>query len=87
MKKGTSFFVLTAIIFSVALHAGAQSKIDEGRMDRDLEVAENILSTLIKQQFEKRSFFPMEITGEYREGFGVTFRLPYEVNGPMIWNL
>ncbi len=87
MKKGTSFFVLTAIIFSVALQAGAQSKIDEGRMDRDLEVAENILSTLIKQQFEKRSFFPMEITGEYREGFGVTFRLPYEVNGPMIWNL
>ncbi len=87
MNMRNRFFVLAAIIFSVALQTNAQSKMDEGRMDRDLEVAENILSTLIKQQFEKRSFFPMEITGEYREGFGVTFRLPYEVNGPMIWNL
>jgi hypothetical protein len=87
MKIRDSVFVLIAIIFSFALPASAQSKIDEGRMDRDIEVAENILSTLIKQQFEKRSFFPMEINGEYREGFGVTLRLPYEVNGPMIWNL
>lgn len=29
----------------------------------------------------------MEIEGEYREGFGVVFRLPQEVNGPMIWNI
>ncbi len=84
--SGIRLLVLTAIIFSFIIQADAQSKIDEGRMQRDIEVAENILSTLIKQQFEKRSFFPMEISGEYREGYGVTFRLPYEVNGPMIWN-
>jgi hypothetical protein len=77
---------MMALIFSFTL-AGAQDKVDQGRMDRDIEVAENILSTLIKQQFEKRSFFPMEVNGEYREGYGVTFRLPYELNGPMIWNI
>jgi len=87
MKIRDRFFVLTTIIFSFAFQAFAQSKMDEVRMVRDIEVAENILSTLIRQQFEKRSFFPMEIRGEYREGYGITFRLPYEVNGPMIWNL
>jgi hypothetical protein len=56
-------------------------------MLRDIEVTENILSTLIKQQFEKRAFFPMEIRGEYREGHGVTYRLPYEFNGPMVWGV
>ncbi len=86
MKRGIRFFVMMALIFSFTL-AGAQDKVDQGRMDRDIEVAENILSTLIKQQFEKRSFFPMEVNGEYREGYGVTFRLPYELNGPMIWNI
>jgi len=87
MKLRDRVFVLIAIIFSFTIQAVAQGKIDEERMQRDIEVAENILSTVIKQQFEKRSFFPMEINGEYREGYGVTFRLPYEVNGPMIWNL
>lgn len=86
MKRGIRFFVLMALIFSFTL-TDAQDKADLGRMDRDIEVAENILSTLIKQQFEKRSFFPMEVNGEYREGYGVTFRLPYELNGPMIWNI
>jgi len=87
MKIRDSVYVMMALIFLCALTAGAQGKVDAGRMDRDIEVAENILSTLIKQQFEKRSFFPMEINGDYREGYGVTFRLPSEVNGPMIWNI
>lgn len=86
MKMRDRFFVLTAIIFSFTLQAVAQVKMDADRMLRDIEVSENILSTIIKQQFERRSFFPMEIRGEYREGFGVTFRLPSEVNGPMIWS-
>jgi len=64
-----------------------QKKIDQDRMLRDIEVTENILSTLIKQQLDKRSFFPMEVAGEYREGLGVTYRLPVEINGPMIWSL
>ena len=58
------------------LVASAQTKVDQQRMDKDIEVAENILSTLIRQQFGKRNFMPMEVNGNYMEGYGVTFRLP-----------
>jgi hypothetical protein len=59
-------------------------KIDLARMDRDIEVAENALQTLIKQQFvSQRMFFPLEIEGSYQEGFGVTFRLPPDYTTPM----
>jgi hypothetical protein len=61
----------------------AQNKIDEERMQRDIEVAENILGTLIKQQFGKRAFFPMEVKGTYLAGYGVTFRVPTEAIGFM----
>jgi len=72
-----------------------QSKIDEVRMQRDLEVAENILSTLIKQQYGKRQFFPMEVQASYLAGYGVTFRVPSEMFGNMffmqggdqVWNM
>ncbi len=72
--------------FLVMSTVGWAQKIDDVRMNRDLEVTENILGTLIKQKYNKQ-FFPMEIKGEYREGHGVTYRLPYEINGPMVWNL
>lgn len=74
------------IVFLLGSSFGWAQKLDDARMTRDLEVAENILGTLIKQKFNKQ-FFPMEIKGEYREGHGVTFRLPYEINGPMVWNI
>lgn len=78
---------MIGMVVLVTIRTNAQKKIDMERMQRDIEVTENILSTLIKQQFERRSFFPMEIQGEYREGYGVTYRLPYDFNGPMVWNL
>ncbi len=56
--------------------AMGQGKSGDDKMDQDIEVAENVLSTLIRQQFGKRVFFPMEIHGSYTSGFGVTFRLP-----------
>ena len=56
--------------------ANGQAKMDEQRMQQDIEVAENILSTLIRQQFGKRNFFPMEVHGNYLAGYGVTFRMP-----------
>ena len=59
-----------------SLVAFSQSKIDEQRMEQDIEVAENILSTLIRQQFGKRNFFPMEVDGNYLAGYGVTLKLP-----------
>jgi hypothetical protein len=58
-------------------------KIDNDRMERDIEIAENVLSTLIKQQFEQRTFFAMEITGTYQPGYGVTFRLPADYAAPI----
>ncbi|HEY3429473.1 MAG TPA: hypothetical protein VGK39_02275 [Cyclobacteriaceae bacterium] len=58
---------------------------DATRMNRDIEVAENVLSTLIKQEFSKRNFFPVEVRGSYRDGYGVTFSVPTDVMGPMIW--
>jgi len=71
----------------VSLAAFSQGKADPERMQRDIEVTENILSTLIKQKFEKRSFFPMEVTGEYREGYGVTYRLPSHFNTVDVWGV
>lgn len=87
MKGVVRFCVMMAAVMLSALQVMGQKKVDEVRMLRDIEVMENILSTLIKQQLDKRSFFPMEVSGEYREGFGVTFRLPYEINGPRVWGV
>jgi hypothetical protein len=87
MNKLVRIAVMIGMVVLVTIRTNAQKKIDMERMQRDIEVTENILSTLIKQQFERRSFFPMEIQGEYREGYGVTYRLPYDFNGPMVWNL
>jgi hypothetical protein len=71
--------------FLVLVTGQSLAQKDEERMNRDLEVAENILSTLIKQKLEKRNFFPVEVNSEYRSGYGVTFHLPLEVSGPMVW--
>lgn len=87
MNRAVRIMVMMGLMVFIAAGASAQGKVDEDRMQRDLEVTENILSTLIKQKFEKRSFFPVEIQGEYREGHGVTYRLPYEFNGPMVWGM
>jgi hypothetical protein len=58
---------------------------DDSRMGRDIAVAENVLSTLIKQEFSKRNFFPVEVSGSYRSGYGVTFTIPTDRLSPMIW--
>ena len=67
--------VMMAVMVLISFGGFAQ-KLDEARMERDIEVAENILSTLLKQQFDKRSFFPIEVRGNYRAGYGVTFTIP-----------
>lgn len=74
---------ITLAFLAVAITTQAQ-KVDLARMDRDIEVAENALQTLIKQQFvSQRMFFPLEVEGSYQEGFGVTFRLPPDYTTPM----
>jgi hypothetical protein len=59
---------------------------DRERMNRDIEVAENVLTTMIKQQFSnQRMFFPLEINGHYQEGYGITFRLPADYTTPIVF--
>jgi len=62
----------------------AQPKDGDQRMNQDIEVAENILGTLLKQQMGRRNFFPMEVEGTYVAGHGVTFRLPSGVGGMLM---
>ncbi len=73
--------VMMVAMVLVSFGTFAQGKIDEQRMERDIEVAENILSTMLKQQFDKRSFFPIEVSGNYRLGYGVTFTIPNMQSG------
>ena len=75
MKSRLRFIVMMAVMALVSFE-GFSQKVDEERMQRDIEVAENILSTLLKQQYDKRSFFPIEVSGSYRAGYGVTFTMP-----------
>jgi hypothetical protein len=49
---------------------------NQERMDRDIEVAENVLSTLIRQQFNRNSYHHIEVKASYTAGFGVTMRMP-----------
>ncbi|HWA34293.1 MAG TPA: hypothetical protein VG737_09205, partial [Cyclobacteriaceae bacterium] len=81
MKRAVLIVIGLLTAFGTYFAMG-QGKSGDEKMDQDIEVAENILSTLIRQQFGKRVFIPMEVHGSYTSGFGVTFRLP-ENSGPL----
>lgn len=85
MKRASKvMMVVWGCVMAVAVMA--QNKIDEERMERDIEIAENVLGTLIKQHLDqKRAFFPMEVEGSYAQGYGVTFRIPSQMFGSTIW--
>jgi effector-binding domain-containing protein len=78
MKKIVGFIVM--LMAALAYPGAAQNKIDNERMDRDIEVAENALATMIRQQFSRNRYYGMEIKGNYTPGYGVTLRLPGEHN-------
>lgn len=69
-----SINIIILILLTTTL-SFSQTKIDQERMDRDIEIAENALATIIKQQYEKRNMW-LEVKGNYTPGFGVTMRLP-----------
>lgn len=75
MKNRFRLIAVLIIVFTNAAGAIAQSKVDTERMDRDVEIAENALGTIIKQQFEKKGMW-VEVKATYTPGFGVTMRLP-----------
>lgn len=73
------FRTLNTIIILVGMASltGFAQTIDDERMRRDIEVAENVLSTLIKQEMEQQhTFFGLDVKGSYQPGYGVTFRVP-----------
>ncbi len=76
MKKIMKGVMIWGMMMASSFMAQSQTKMDEQRMEQDIEVAENILSTMIRQQLGKRNFFPMEVNGSYTAGYGVTFRMP-----------
>ncbi|MBX2967098.1 MAG: hypothetical protein KF845_13210 [Cyclobacteriaceae bacterium] len=79
----TLLSILLCAIVMIATPAVAQ-KIDEARMERDIEVAENILKTLVRQQFDRqRMFFNFNVEGSYQEGYGITFRFPADFTTPI----
>lgn len=73
---------MTMALVLMVTGVGAQTKIDDQRMARDIEVAENVLNTLLRQQM-KRNFFPVEVQGSYLPGYGVTFRIPNDMGAMM----
>jgi hypothetical protein len=84
----TMFRTMIRVAMAVVLgsNLAVAQKIDEERMKRDIEVAENVLSTLIKQQFSnQRTFFPLEIKANYQPGYGVTFSLPADFTTPIVF--
>jgi hypothetical protein len=91
MKK-----LLSVVMMMIAVGLIAQSNEKEERMKRDVEVAENVLSTLVRQQMErKNSFWGFEVKGSYTPGYGVTLRIPYDnwnyavgvaTTSPVVWD-
>ena len=81
MKKLIGTIMCSMVL---TLWTAVAQKIDESRMQRDIEVAENVLKTLIRQQFDtQRMFFGLDVEGSYQEGFGVTFKLPADFTTPI----
>jgi hypothetical protein len=75
----------TAIVMLIVLQvtSATAQKVNEERMNRDIEVAENVLATLIKQKMnQQRGMFGVEIRGTYVAGYGVTFKLPNDNIAP-----
>lgn len=79
--------LITGILSIFIMSTGFSQAGNDDRMNRDIEVAENVLATLIKQQFSKeRNFFAIEVEGAYQEGYGVTFTIPTDFTVPIIFS-
>jgi hypothetical protein len=86
MKSIVGFIVMLMV---ATQPVAAQNKIDNERMDRDIEIAENALTTMIRLQFQRNRYYGMEIKGSYTPGYGVTLRIPGENNfvGAVGWDM
>lgn len=73
MKRVVNFLITGLLLISTSLVA---QKPSDDRMKRDIAVMETALSEMIKQEFDQRNFFFMEVKGNYVSGYGVTFTVP-----------
>lgn len=88
MKRMNQTLVGGVIAVMMNLQPVFAQKLDQERMERDIAVAENVLGTLIKQQFNsQRTFFPLEIKGTYQAGYGVVFSLPADYTTPIAFTM
>jgi hypothetical protein len=87
MERMKLWIGVCAMLVSQAYNTFAQ-KVDDERMKRDIEVSENVLSTLVKQELnQQRGLWGMDIKGAYLPGYGVTFRLPIDYNVPFVFSI
>jgi hypothetical protein len=84
MKMAKKFWLGACVALALQTQTTVAQKIDDERMKRDIEVAENVLSTLIKQEVNQQrgGFFGIDVKGAYLPGYGVTFRLPMDMSMP-----
>ncbi len=89
MKSVQRFGITILIVLGISYTAMGQAPFNEERMMRDIEVAENVLATLIKQELEQqRTIFGLDVDATYQPGYGVTFRVPSESSMPFaVFNL
>lgn len=74
--KYKSGMMIGVLWVAISLGCLGQSKSGDQRMQQDIEVAENILGTLLRQETGRRGFFPVDVKGTHVPGYGVTFRMP-----------
>ncbi len=95
MKRVVNFLIAGMILLSLSAVAQSPAQVNQNgqrprpaddRMSRDIAVAENVLGTLIKQEFEQRNFFFMDIKGNYISGYGVTFTVPTSMLNASVWS-
>lgn len=86
MDAKPGFWMLSLLMASMMFSTAAvrAQHFDQERMNRDMAVAENVLTTLIRQQFSnQRMFFQLNVKGSYQAGYGVTFTLPADYTTPI----
>ncbi|MEJ7646577.1 MAG: hypothetical protein WKF87_18415 [Chryseolinea sp.] len=86
MRTTTKIVICTLISGMISIQFANAQKIDTERLQRDIAVSENVLGTLIKHQFNnERTFFALEIKGNYQPGYGITFSLPADYTTPIVF--
>ncbi len=66
---------LTIILLILISGSAIAQNIDEEKMNRDLEIAKNVLATILKGDTE-RHWGSGSISGSYVQGYGVIFSIP-----------